>query len=89
MISAVLCFAILTALFEGLLVYKFCPNKWLGTMKFAVFCHLVMFLVNLVVHWGTVTGTMTAVTAALVSFAVLPIVRWVKTFKAEYETCSA
>ena len=85
MLTAVLVFAAITALFEAIMLMKFfsldtMQNKWVAGAV-----HITAFLVNLVVHWGTVTGTMTAVTAALVSFAVYPAVIWLKAFWKEYK----
>lgn len=85
MLSAVLVFAAITALFEAILLLKFCDLPLLHNKWFAAAVHFVAFGINLIVHWGTVTGTMTAVTAALVSFAVYPAVIWLKTFVKEWK----
>ena len=80
MVTAVIIFATITAVFEALLLLKFCSLQLLRSTLFATLVHFMAFGINLMVHWGTLTGTMTAITAALVSFAVYPSVVWVKTF---------
>ena len=80
MFQTVVVFAIITALLEGLLIFKFCPLKWIHSRWLAVTCHIGIFVLNLVVHWGTIVGTMTAVTATLASFAMLPAITWLREF---------
>lgn len=89
MVSAVLLFAAITAVFEGLLLYKYTSIKLMESKLFAATIHLLAFGINLVVHWGTMTGTMTAVCAALVSFAVYPCVMWLKVFVKEWRNGKA
>lgn len=84
MVSAVLLFAAITAVFEGILLYKYCGLNLLQSKWFAALIHLMAFGINLAVHYGTVTGTMTAICAALVSFAVYPGIIWIKTFAKEW-----
>lgn len=84
MLSIVLSFALITALFEALMLLKFVSLKRLMSPWMATFVHIVVFSINLTVHWGTIVGTMTAITAALVSFAVYPAVIWIKTLWTEY-----
>lgn len=78
-IEAVLVFALITALFETVILMKIKPSTRLRVLGsgFAVGCiHAIAFGVNMAVHYGTVTGSMTAVTAALASFVTVPAVRW-------------
>lgn len=84
MIAIVLTFAVITALFEAFLLLKFVSLDRLMSPWSATAVHIGVFCINLAVHFGTIVGTMTAVTAALVSFAVYPAVIWVKTYLKEY-----
>ncbi len=73
MLEAVLIFGALSAIFEAIVLAKACP-RWLlrhGT----VFIHLFVIGVNLFIHYGTVTGTMTAIVAGLASFMVVPFMK--------------
>ena len=76
MIEAVLVFAFISALFElGALSYLEPRTRlrWLnrpGTLTF------VVTLANLLVHWGTITGSMTAATAGLASMATTSFARY-------------
>lgn len=86
MLSTVIAFAVITALFEALILLKFFKLSTLTKSWFPVFVHIVVAGLNLIVHWGTIVGTMTAVTAALVSFTVFPCVIWLKTFWRSYKS---
>ena len=83
MIAMVIFFAFVTALLEALMLYRFVPLDKLTSKWTPYAIHFGVFLINLVVHFGTIVGTMTAVTAALVSFAVYPAVIWYKTYRKE------
>ena len=86
MVTAVLVFALLTAILEALLLYRFCSLKTLNSKSMPWIVHFIVVGINLAIHWGTIVGTMTAITAALVSFAVYPAVIWLKTFVVTYRT---
>lgn len=73
MLEAVLIFGALSALFEAIVLWKTCP-RWL-IRHGAVFIHLTVIVLNLFIHYGTVTGTMTAIVAGLASFMVVPFMR--------------
>lgn len=73
MLEAVLIFGALSALFEAIVLWKTCP-RWL-ILHGAVFIHIVVIGVNLFIHYGTVTGTMTAIVAGLASFMVVPFMK--------------
>jgi hypothetical protein len=75
MITTVLAFTALTALLEALLIYGAVPAHWLERRWVRAALHVAAFGGNLLIHWGTVTGTMTAVAAALASFATLKTLR--------------
>lgn len=80
MVSAVLTFAALSIIFELLMLLKFAPLKWLQNHWFIATVHIVVTGINLVIHFGTIVGTMTAITAALASFMTVPLALWLKTF---------
>lgn len=79
LVAAVFVFSTLSAALEGLLLLKLKPRtrlRLLGSPISIFVLHSVIGVGNLLIHFGTVTGSMTAITAALTSFAVVPIVRW-------------
>ena len=84
MLVTVLIFAAITALFEAFLLLKFVSLSKLMSPWAAAAVHVGVFAINIIVHWGIIVGTMTAITAALVSFAVYPSVIWLKTFWSSY-----
>lgn len=73
MLEAVLIFGVLSALFEAIIIWRVCP-KWL-LFRAPVMIHIFVIGANLFIHYGTVTGTMTAIVAGLASFAVVPTMR--------------
>lgn len=78
MIEAVLLFGLITAAFETVLLLKL-PPRWrlrlLGSPICVGILHALVIAINLAIHWGTMTGSMTAVVAGLTSFATVPLVR--------------
>lgn len=77
-IQAVLLFAFLSSLFELVILMKIKPRtrlRVLGSKRWPIFIHVITFSVNIFVHYGTVTGTMTAIVASLASFVTVPIAR--------------
>lgn len=88
MISIVLTFAFVTALFEAFILCKFFSAKTLQKRWMPAVMHTFVIVANLAIHWGTIVGTMTAITAGLVSFAVVPAVIWFKVFKENYHAHS-
>ena len=85
MLTAVFIFALVTALFEAVILAEFVSLRWMEKRWVKALVHTIAFGVNLAVHFGTITGTMTAVTAALVSFLVYPTVLWCKRFIVEWQ----
>lgn len=85
MVTAVLVFALLSALFEAILLLKLAPSSLLQKKWFQVTVHVVVIVANLAIHFGTITGTMTAITAGLVSFATVPMCCWLKSFWHNYK----
>lgn len=78
-ILAVLIFALISALFEAVLLWKIKPRtrlRVLGSSMWVAVIHTSIILANLWIHFGTVTGSMTAVTAGLASFATVPAMRY-------------
>ena len=79
MIEAVFLFGFVSALFEIVVLMKLKPRtrlKLLGSKPRTLLTHTIVFALNIVVHYGTVTGSMAAIVASLSSFACLPLVRW-------------
>lgn len=78
MIAAVIIFAVITAALELVMLLKFASVHLMNKGWFRATLHVGVALLNLLVHWGTLVGTMTAITAALVSFATLPLAIYIK-----------
>lgn len=83
MLKIVLFFALITALFESALLLKFSSVRMLNKGWFVACIHTLVVALNLLVHWGTIVGTMTAITAGLVSFVTVPVVRVILEVKPE------
>lgn len=75
MIEAVMLFAALTGVFEWVLLLKLKPRQRIRILRFPGLITAALFAANLIIHWGTMTGSMTAVTAALASFIVTSAAR--------------
>ena len=84
MVTTVFIFAALSALFELILLLKLVPQKLLSRTWFQVLIHVTVIAFNIAIHFGTVVGTMTAITAGLVSFGTMPVALWCKTFWKHY-----
>lgn len=80
MLSSVLFFGLLTAAVEFMLLYKFVPLNWLRNRGVQGMLHFGVAALNLAIHWGTIVGTMTAITALFVSFLTVPLVIATLTF---------
>ena len=78
MIEAVLVFGILLMLFE-FVVLSIVPPKYrlrlLGCRSCCGVLHFTMLALNMWVHWGTVTGTMSATGAFVTSIITIEIAR--------------
>lgn len=73
MIEAVFCFAFITAVGELVLLCMLKPRtrlRLLGSHTGCNVIHSLFLVVNLWIHWGTVTGSMTGVTAFITSIFV-------------------
>jgi len=55
------------------------------TISHSSFVHTIAIGVNFVIHWGTIVGTMTAITAGLVSFVTVPLVITLTTFRRHWK----
>lgn len=73
MIAAVLTFALITAIGEAMVLWYFPDFRAfiLRGRRRQMFLHLSFASLNLWIHWGTITGSMTAVTAFVVSIMVV------------------
>lgn len=89
MVTAVIIFALLSALLEFIIVMKFMPLKVMNKPYAVGLVHLFVFAMNLSVHWGTLVGTMTAITAVLVSFGTMPTARMIKTYYTHWREARA
>jgi len=88
MVLTVFIFALLSATFELILLLKLAPQKLLIKSWFQVTVHVVVIALNIAIHFGTIVGTMTAITAALVSFSIMPVAIYLKTFWRNYKGLS-
>ena len=80
MIEAVFTFAIVSALFEFVILMKLKPStrlRLLGSKRWVAITHTVVIMITILIHFGTITGSMTAITAGLISFLVIPTTRWI------------
>lgn len=78
MVEIVLTFAALLALFEFVVLSMVPPRyrlRLLGNKGACVATHIGMLLINIWVHWGTVTGTMSATGAFVVSIVTVEIAK--------------
>jgi hypothetical protein len=80
MIEAVLVFGFLLALFEFVILSMVPPRYRLRLLGSSAGCnavHVTIFALNLWVHWGTVTGTMSATLSFVTSIATVAVARLV------------
>lgn len=78
MIEAVFVFALITAIGELVLLCMLKPRTRLRVLGSHAACnviHSLFLVVNLWIHWGTVTGSMTGVTAFITSIFVTNLAR--------------
>lgn len=78
MLEAVFCFAILLAMFEFILLSMIPPRyrlRLLGNQAACNAVHVFMLMINLAIHWGTITGTMSATGSFVVSIVTVAIAR--------------
>ena len=78
MLEAVMVFGLVNIIFEVVLLCMLKPRTRLRVLGSDAWCNAmhIMFLVgNLTVHWGTVTGTMSAVVAFIASLLTVKLLR--------------
>lgn len=78
MIEVVMTFAILLALFEFVVLSMVPPRyrlRLLGSKGGCTAVHVGMFVLNVWMHWGTVTGMMSATGAFCVSIITIEIAK--------------
>lgn len=76
MIDAVLLFGALNCVFEFVLLCMLPPRarlRLLGSDGAKACCHVAMLTLNLIVHWGTLVGSMSAVLAFCASLITVKI----------------
>jgi len=76
MIEAVFVFGALNILFEFVLLSMLAPRwrlRLLGSGYAKNSCHLAMLCINLMVHWGTLVGSMASIVAFVASIATLEV----------------
>ena len=86
MVDAVLLFGAMNVLFEFVLLCMLAPRtrlRVLGSVNKRNLLHVVFLLLNLIIHWGTVVGTMSAVMAFICSLATVHIAMKVFGYVAE------
>lgn len=78
MIDAVLLFGAMNIVFEFVLLCMLSPRircRVLGNESACVFLHFLMLGINLAVHWGTITGSMSSILAFCASLITVQIAR--------------
>lgn len=79
-IQAALLFAFLTSLAEFIILAKISPRRrlrLLGSGLRTNLMHLGFLMLNMFIHWGTLIGTMAAVTAAIMSIVVVALCKFI------------
>ena len=79
MIEAVLLFGIMNILLEFVLLSMLAPRtrlRVLGSTNRKNLLHVGFLLINLMVHWGTLIGTMSAVMAFISSMVTVRLAMW-------------
>lgn len=78
MIDAVILFAVMNVLFEFILIGMVPPRarlRVLGSTNRQNLLHVAFLLANLIIHWGTLIGTMSGIGAFISSIATVKIAR--------------
>jgi hypothetical protein len=78
MIEAVLIFGLLLGTFEFVLLSMLAPRyrlRLLGSNSMCGVLHITMLVLNLWIHWGTLTGTMSATLSFVVSIITVSVAR--------------
>lgn len=80
MIDAVLLFGFMNVLFEFVLLCMLPPRvrlRLLGSDEAKGLVHVLFLSLNLLIHWGTLIGTMSAVLAFISSIATMGVASWI------------
>ena len=80
MVEAVLIFGVLLGTFEFVLLSMLPPKyrlRFLGSNTLCGILHMLFLVLNLWVHWGTLTGTMSATLSFVVSIITVSVARLV------------
>lgn len=80
MIDAVLLFGVLNVLFEFILLSMVPPKhrlRLLGNRNSQILLHFICLSLNLLVHWGTLIGTMSGIFAFVCSIGTVAVARFV------------
>ena len=80
MIDAVLLFGVMNVLFEFIVLSMVKPRirlRLLGTYSSQVLLHFACLAVNLVIHWGTLIGTMSGIFSFICSIGTVAFARLV------------
>ena len=78
MVEAVIVFGVLLSIFEFVILSMIPPKyrlRLLGNKHGCIALHCVMLALNLWIHWGTVTGTMAATGAFVVSMSTVEVAK--------------
>ena len=76
MLLEVIAFALVLSAFELVVIGMISPRyrlRLIGSDAGKIVVHVGMFMVNMVVHWGTIVGTMSATLSFITSIATLGI----------------
>jgi len=80
MIDAVLLFGLMNVLFEFVVLSMVKPRtrlRLLGSRDSQCLLHFGCLLINLMIHWGTLIGTMSGIFAFIASIGTVAIARFV------------
>ena len=78
MISAVLIFGLMNVVFEFILLSMLRPRtrlRILGSETACVYLHFVCLSLNLLIHWGTLIGTMSGIFSFICSIFTVVVAR--------------
>lgn len=80
MIDAVILFGLMNVLFEFILLSMVPPRqrlRVLGNRNSQALLHFACLLINLMIHWGTLIGTMSGIFSFICSIGTVAIARFV------------
>ena len=74
MVETVVAFGLIISMFEFIIVGMIPPRtrlRMLGSKSQGLYFHIAMFSLNMILHWGTAVGTMSATLAFICSIGVI------------------